>query len=202
MLRVLLVSSEVCLPSQIFHHLCSPKAFDLWKEITTNSSVSPDIITVTDVIATLTRSDGDSHMEEVDQVFRNAVDRRLVLRNNNLDSFWEVDLSGMSLPVARAACRFVLHRIRDSLDDDEEREITLITGVGVAQQSKQQTRKDTTTAASTGLREYVRNCLRRDFDPPIESNVPTRAQGTVCIPKENLRRWADRQNKPRLNANI
>ena len=65
---------------------------------------TPDIITVTDCIATLTRA---NRMAQVDQVFREAVGMKLVLRGN-LDSAHEIDLSGMSFPVARAAIRYIL----------------------------------------------------------------------------------------------
>jgi hypothetical protein len=47
----------------------------------------------------------------VDDVFEEAVRRGIVLRSDSMDTCSEFDLSGMSLPVARAAVRFVLKRL-------------------------------------------------------------------------------------------
>ena len=168
-----------------------------------SASISPDIITVTDVIATLSRSDSDDK-ERVDQVFQDAVDRGILLRKDSLDSNWEVDLAGMTLPVARAACRFIFRRILRSVKEGESppAEMSLITGVGRAQRVDDRPPDDDTRGdsnqqrsnrGSTALREYVLQILSDDFDPPIRGTVPKRAQGTVLIEKREVENWIDRQ---------
>lgn len=189
------------------------KTFQLWGEICgTRSTVStnkiatakdiatPDIITVTDCISTLSRAE---HLPELDQVFREAVERGIVLRSNGLDLQWETDLSGMSLPVARAAVRYILNQcIAMEIDDSHDlQDMTFITGVGRAQQRR---REDGVTPPAieskndgssdlkdltTSLREYVQEVLQSDFQPGLHSTIPPRAQGTVEIPKDTLQEW-------------
>jgi hypothetical protein len=173
------------------------------------ASIAPDIITVTDVIATLSRSNGNDQ-KKVDQVFQDAVDRGIVLRKDTLDSDWEVDLTGMTLPVARAACRFIFQRIRSAAQNGESlAEVTLITGVGRGQRvrSKDDGSPDSdggrtgsnhdqrrfTNQGSTALREYVLQVLKEDFDPPLRGTVPKRAQGTVSIEKRHVEEWVTNQ---------
>lgn len=172
------------------------------------ASVAPDIITVTDVIATLSRSGSDK--KKVDQVFQDAVDRDIVLRKDTLDSDWEVDLTGMALPVARAACRFVFQRIRSIVQNGESpAEVTLITGVGRAQRMRNkdggsldfdggriesnQDQRRFRDQGSIALREYVLQVLEEDFDPPIRGSVPKFAQGTVLIDKKQVDDWVTNQ---------
>ena len=122
--------------------------------------------------------------ERVDAVFAEAVRRGIILRSDTLDSCSEFDLSGMSLPVARAAVRFILHRIATSAsknDDEETKGLTLITGVGVG--------KGGEGTGSTSLREYVREILKRDFEPELPSSVPRFAQGTVEIEPDSIAKW-------------
>ena len=209
------------------------KTFRLWGEIcgtrstasstaiaTAKDIASPDIITVTDCIATLSRAD---HLTELDQVFDEAVSRGIVLRNNALDLQWETDLSGMSLPVARAAVRYILRQCALEKDTDQFQDLTFITGVGRAQQRRKEdgvtsgsaagrsTSDSTTTTSSssdnknknsnepkdptTSLREYVQEVLENDFSPPIKSVIPPRAQGTVEIPRDSLKQWVSKQTR-------
>jgi pentatricopeptide repeat protein len=170
------------------------KAFELWKEMCGESStnvtkqpsarpgkpLSPDIITVTDVIAALTGADGDTHNDEIDKVFRSAYKSGLVLRNDNLDSHVEVDLSSMSFPVARAACRFIFNRIKEEVGKEGGSEdISLITGLSHSRDENK----------GPALREFVQACLLKDFNPPINSTIPQRAQGIVHISKQSVRQW-------------
>lgn len=173
------------------------------------ASIAPDIITVTDVIATLSRSNGNDQ-KKVDQVFQDAVDRGIVLRKDTLDSEWEVDLTGMTLPVARAACRFIFQRIRSAVQNGESpAEVTLITGVGRGQRLRSKDdgsldfderrtgsnldQRQLSNHGSTALREYVLQILKEDFDPPLRGAVPQRAQGTVLIDKRQVDNWVANQ---------
>ena len=114
-------------------------------------------------------SDGEVDRLKVDRVFAEAVKLGIVLRKEaSLVDCWAFDLSGMSFPVARAACRYILTLIkkRESLKD-----LTFITGGGVHRQ--------------TGIQEI----LMRDFNPGLVSIVPKRARGTVEIEAETLAAW-------------
>jgi pentatricopeptide repeat protein len=187
------------------------KTYELWGEMcgtrvtvskaviaTAKDFASPDIITLTDCIATLSRA---GKLEELDQVFQEGVSRGIVLRSNGLDLQWETDLSGMSLPVARAAIRYLLNRcLQKEMDHTQLRDMSFITGIGVVQQRRREDggasegrppkeAKDPTTS----LRDHVQAVLRQDFQPPLESVVPLRAQGTVEIPKEKLLQWVRSQ---------
>jgi hypothetical protein len=147
----------------------------------------------------------------MDVIFGEAVDRGIILRGNTLDMQWEVDLSGMPLPVARAACRYLLKKMKVERgmgggrgDDDDIQDMVFITGIGKAHnQFRQQQqsvsdmnnnsnnvleRKDPTTS----LRDYIQGVLVTDFDPPLPSTIPPRAQGTVVIDRASLLRWLER----------
>jgi len=203
-------------------------AFDVWNEMCGKAnapkdkkiasakadiqSVSPDIITLTNAIGALDRS--PESIGKVDKIFADAVLRNLVLKKDSLDTLWEVDLSGMSFAVARAAIRFVIRSASDAVinDGEEIEDLNLITGVKGAYQDLVAKRKlnddqdtdiqlDGATAQAQiqlsrgGLREYVQECLRTDFDPPIYTTSPKLALGTVVIGKENIRRWMDAQRE-------
>lgn len=184
------------------------KALELWREMIgkksakstkiasakADSSLSPDIITVTDVIAALGRSGGAVSMEIVDTVFKEAVERGFVLNRDTLDSHYEIDLSGMTFPVARAAVRFVLNRAKgDSHRGAVVEDITFITGVGRAQFFRSASKEDLSTdeqpESSMSLREYVQDVLVNDFNPSIQSSVPSLAQGTVEVPRASMKAW-------------
>lgn len=127
------------------------------------------------------------HRQRIDLVFSQAVERGIVLRKDTtLDSIWEFDLSGMTLPVARAAVRFLLLRIlRTSVKYTEVEVLHLITGVGVNKVSE---------CGQTSLREYVQEILWSDFDPGIPSTIPKRAQGTVEVSVDSILAWMKRQH--------
>ncbi|KAL7448132.1 hypothetical protein ACHAWC_000380, partial [Mediolabrus comicus] len=109
------------------------KVYEIWEEMCRGSvkgeSVSPDIVTLTEVIATLDRGIGKINRDRADKVFTEAVSRGIILKKDSLDSSWEVDLSRMSFPVARAACRFIFRRIVTSArsGDDDIKDFSLIT---------------------------------------------------------------------------
>jgi hypothetical protein len=183
------------------------KVFELWGEICGTRSTStaaiaaakdiatPDIITVTDCISTLSRAE---RLTEVDQVFREAVQRGIVLSSNGLDSQFETDLTGMSFPVARATIRY---NLKQCLEEDLEnlQEITFITGVGWSHKLRGNNRSSKASSSKpsslsdkdprTTLRDYVQGILQNDFKPPLESVVPQRAQGTVEVSKLSLIKW-------------
>lgn len=150
-----------------------------------DSSIAPDIITVSDVIGVLSRAE-IVNKTKIDQVFEEAVERGIVLRKDSLDSDYEVDLTGMTLPVARAACRYIFNRILASVREGEKlAEVTLLTGVGRAQQQTESKDGEQLTA----LREYILRELEEEFDPPMRGVVPVRAQGTVLIEKGQVEEW-------------
>lgn len=147
------------------------EVYDIWNEMChTKSSdkVSPDIVTLTEVIATLDRAPGRVNRERVDGVFSEAVKRGLILRKDSLDTSLEVDLSSMSFPIARASCRYIFRRIAErSNDDGEISELSLITG-------------------PSRMREYVREVLRDELKPPVYCVVPKAEQGTLLVKKQVL----------------
>lgn len=121
----------------------------------------------------------------VDDVFEEAVRRKIVLRSDSMDTCSEFDLSGMSLPVARAALRYLLKRAASS--PAESKNLCFITGVGRSGRS--------VGGGSTALREYVQELLLHDFEPGIHSTVPKLAQGTVEVSPEALANWKNNRNK-------
>lgn len=163
-------------------------------------SLSPDIITVTDVLATLVRSGGPSNMSMVDQVFAEAVQRGIVLgKDKILDSLNEIDLSGMAFPVARASVRFIFNRIKDNYRrGDAIEDVVLITGIGAqflrpysASQPEFSVDQYETTQS---LRDYTQDVLNTDFEPRIKSSVPQLGLGTVLITKDAVLEWLRSQN--------
>ncbi len=175
--------------------------------------VSPDIITVTEVIGCLHSSLNKKNIERIDKVFNDAVEREIILSNDSMDTLWEIDLSGMSLPVARAACRFIMKRTLDHVKKTGELDnLVFITGVGKAQRLEQDTEEDNffskeddhsddhelppvskKSFGTTALREYVRQLLRDDFEPPIYSFTPNLAAGVVQVEKEMIQKWINFQ---------
>lgn len=157
------------------------------------SAVSPDIITVTNVIASLARSDDEVMMKSVDNVFEEAVKRGIILGKDTLDSEYDIDLHGMTFPVARAAVRYVLRQIKNNNCEGKEfKDISFITGVGRtetsrADSSRIQLMNDDEEQQVTSLRDYVQEILTTDFDPPMKSTVPKLAQGTVVVDKNTLK---------------
>lgn len=200
-----------------YSSLCLNKTYELWGEIcgtrststtaiaTAKDIASPDIITVSDCIATLSRA---GRLAEVDQVFLDALQRGIVLQGNTLDSQWETDLTGMSLPVARATIRYIFNQCREEENLESLQDITFITGIGWSHKNrgKNSSSKDNASKPnrllekdpSTSLRDYAQGILKKDFDPPLDSVVPQFAQGTVEVSKKSLISWLN-NNSARLN---
>jgi len=215
------------------------KAYELWGEIcgkrslttsitssiaTARDIASPDIITLTDCIATLSRA---GYTRKMDEVFRQAVEREgIVLQSNDsLDSIWEVDLTGLPFPIARAACRYLLQSISNKYQQKSSdivlEDMVFITGTGLAHQKvKEETNWVSPTGTTqltsfsniastnvldkkdraTSLRDFIQGILGTDFDPPIETIVPARAQGTVVIEKDTLARWLNQEERQVINT--
>jgi len=195
-------------------------AYDTWNEMcgkkgSIGKNVVPDIISLTSVIASLERANGKDKEEKMDEVFATAVERQIILPEDTMDTKWEIDLSGMSLPVSRAACRFIITRLQQETKAEDCQDLMLITGVGVHHYQAEYFRKQDDnnfegndkegdevgnsreressdgkrTPGTTALREYIRQILRQDFEPPIYSVVPNNAVGVVQVKKELLQKW-------------
>ena len=195
-------------------------AYELWGEMVgtrqsntskiatakADKSTTPDIITVTDAIGALSSSDDTREARlRVDEVFAEAVKRGIVLRDDTLDHQWEIDLTGMSFPVARAACRYLINTRVALENSDSLKDLALITGVG---SGKGQRRLSGTGFPRNGngvttdddrqlttLREYVQDIFLNDFDPPIVSHIPKRAQGTLQVDRDVLSAWMNHRTQ-------
>jgi pentatricopeptide repeat protein len=140
---------------------------------TGKASLVPDIITITEVIGALAGTDeSEDYQAHVDGILAYAVERKLLL-NGFLDSSNEINLSGLTFPVARAACRYLLQ----NYEHVDNQELTLITGVG------KQSNK-------TSLRDYLQEWLEQEFG--LKTSIPRFAQGTLVISSESLLRRASR----------
>ena len=152
------------------------KVFDLWTEMCqlNKSNLSPDIVTLTEVVATLDRASGKINRQKVDQVFAEAVERGIILREDSLDRAWDIDLSGMSFPVARAACRFIFKRLVTRVRDGNEKveDLSLITG-------------------ASRMREYIREVLRDELTPSVYCVVPQ--QGTLQVKAKMMENYINGQ---------
>ena len=141
-----------------------------------SENIEPDIITLTNVIACLERAKGEENLKRMDMVFEDAVERQIILSDDSMDTQWEIDLSGMSLPVARGACRYIMKRLSQTitLGSGEVENLMLITGVGKQNHYQRQNQNDEITdqGSRTALREHVRQILRQDFEPPLYSTIP------------------------------
>ena len=147
-----------------------------------NETTSPDIITLTSVLASFDKIGWQDHFDEVDCVFAEAVKRHIVF-SDTMDTKWEIDLSGMSLPVARAACRYILNQFRDAQNSEGCQDLNLITGIG------RHHLDDGDNVSTTTLREYIQEILSKDFDPPLESDIPERAPGVILVKGSSIERW-------------
>ena len=209
--------------------ICGRRSSENASIATARNVASPDIITLTDCIATLSRA---GYTTQMDEVFREAVDRGIVLGRdyNDLDEQWEIDLSGLPFPIARAATRYLLQNIvhkhqqmetrnQNNSNDSNEKEdvdvkidhlqdMVFITGIGKAQQKRKEETSSLSPASESGsnnlmlyrkdrttsLRDFIKAVLETDFEPPLESIVPERAQGTVVLREENLARWLNEEH--------
>mmetsp|Transcript_11965 Transcript_11965/g.24131 ORF Transcript_11965/g.24131 Transcript_11965/m.24131 type:complete len:184 (+) Transcript_11965:945-1496(+) len=153
------------------------QVFGLWDEMLqpNKDKIAPDIVTLTEVIGTLDRATGKINRDRADKVFSDAVKLGIILRQDSLDSSWEVDLSGMSFPVARAACRFIFCRLVEEMKKDKVqtvRDFSLITG-------------------ASRMREYVREVLRDELNPAIYCVVPKSEQGTLVVKEKVVKNYID-----------
>jgi hypothetical protein len=193
--NALRVAKKPELAYELWGEICGTKEINTTAIATARSDActGPDIITLTDLLGTLCP---ENDRERVDKVFEEAVKRGIVLRSE-LDSNWEIDLSGMSLPVARAACRFLMNRIINaSAEHTPLEDMSLITGVGNRDNKQTQPSSPGSSLkrdSEISLRDYVRDVLQADFQPPISSFIPKRAPGTVQIDKSQLIRWLEHQ---------
>lgn len=193
-------------------------AYELWEEMCGGSAksnnaakatttaarwTSPDIITLTDLIATLSSKEWKDDHSRVDEIFADAVTRGIFF-SGFLDSTSEVDLSGLSFPVARAACRYTINRTLQRVEDSEKvLDLQFITGVGAAASKESRQRRSSPQGGkdfgkgkkSLSLRDYIQEVLLEDFSPPIQSFVPKRAQGTIEIDRSVLQDWIKSRNK-------
>lgn len=117
----------------------------------------------------------------MDKVFREAVDLGLILNGDDLNSMWEFDLSGLSIPVARAACRFIIFSLLNDYKLDEVEDLVFITGVGSHHRQG--------SMNTTSLRDFIQEVLTSDFCPGINSTIPQRAKGTVLVCRKELLSW-------------
>lgn len=174
----------------IWNEMCGKQASEITGINIDTEGISPDTITLTNVIACLERAEGTANLQKMDKVFDDAVQRQIILSDDSMDTKWEIDLSRMSLPVARAACRHIIKRLPQTNNEESEVEdLMLITGVGMYQQQDDNSARGSRTA----LREHIRQVLRQDFDPPLYSVIPENAAGIVQVNQSVLSQWIDQQ---------
>ena len=123
--------------------------------------------------------------DKVDIIFSEAVRLKLVLRSLQTSKpLKEIDLSGMSFPVARAACRYIFHRSLSSKGAEQTDELVFITGVGASHDD-----------GSSSLRDFVQEILLSDFNPPIASFVPEQERSTVRVKTHVMKSWFRQQKR-------
>lgn len=180
----------------------------------TMNAIKPDMITLTNAIGALLSIEFDSNRDlgvqqqlaAVDRLYSEAVklgvttvtldpERNILESSHDLISpSWKVDLSGLSFPVARAACRHVFQRIHQSYNANtitmaNLRNLIFLTGVGSNKESKSKT-------SHLSLRDYIQEILLGgDFIPPMESQIPSFAPGTVQISSEMIQYWVQHQQR-------
>ena len=97
----------------------SRAALALWRRLLDDRRVKPDAISVTETVATLSDDDADTVVEEA---LRRGIP--LTRRSISLDSDYEIDISGLPFPLARAVIRIAVKKPSDE-------DLVFITGVGV-----------------------------------------------------------------------
>ena len=189
--------------------MCGKDEGNLTGITTPSDNISPDIITLTSVVGSLEMRNSASNREKVDLVFAEAVSREIILPSDSMDTIWEIDLSGMSFPVARAASRYILHRILKIVKEgDDCQDLLLITGVGKHHNlvevdthlileedadDKGRPQIPKKAAGTTALREFVREILREEFQPSIYTLVAESTAGTVTAKKDMINSWIKAQ---------
>lgn len=176
--------------SELWDEICGKNFTASKASAMASSRTAPDIITLTDVIATL-----KADHNRVDEVFAEAVNRGVIFAESkvSLDSFWEVDLSSLSFPVARAACRHVLRRTVEAVQNGRQPVNDLAFITGAPRREGNLKTVSPKHGRSSSKREFLQEVLQEDFNPPIQSLVPRMARGTVEIDKAILQNWIQRQ---------
>lgn len=163
-------------------------AFELWNQMCNMSAkrlnLAPDIITVTSIIASLDRSGTSADIERMDSVFKDAVNMNILFSSSSMDTAWEKDLSGLSFPVARAACRYIFKSLLADKSASVQ-DLVLITGVG-----RSQTYSVNIPVATSTLREHVRQVLLNDF----QIATPSDASGIICVKSSDIQSWLSHKN--------
>lgn len=140
-----------------------------------DGNIAPDIVTVTSAIGCLDKfSEEPGNMAMIDNVFKDAVERQIIFPKDTMDTQFEIDLSGMSFPVARAACRYIINQL---MHEENILDLSLITGIGKHHLNDQ--------SNSTTLREFVQEVLESDFDPPLNSKSGG-GSGIIVVSKEAI----------------
>lgn len=119
--------------------------------------------------------------DEVDRIFNEAVNLGVILNGDDLNSMWEFDLSGLSLPVARAACRYIVFSLLNDSKLNDVEDLVFITGVGSHHKQG--------LASTTSLRDYIQELLISDFSPSLKSAIPARAKGSVLVCQKEILFW-------------
>jgi hypothetical protein len=144
--------------------------------------------------------DDKSNRLRIDQVFAEAVQYGAVFQNESQSRWtWQYDLTSMSFPVARAACRYILQQLPSRLLPDLQ-DLVLVTGSGGGGSSSSSTHRWASGGGTTQhhrsmlfLREYVQEILENDFDPGLVSNIANSTPGSVEIQANTLRLWIEQQ---------
>lgn len=130
-------------------------------------------------------SDSKNVRDKVDKVFAQAFKLNILFRNTNSIESGEVDLSGLSFPVARAACRYMLNRyLSQPSKFNQNTELFFITGIGASHDD-----------GSSSLRDFVQEILLTDFIPPIESIIPEQERSKVHVKPTTLASWSSQQSR-------
>lgn len=144
------------------------EVYNLWSEICA-SDLSPDVVTLTEVVYTLDQARGKINREKAESVFKDAVSQGLVLRRDSLDTSSEFDLSKMSSSVARFAVLYIMKNIVRTVETDSS-DLSFIAG-------------------TTKMREHIRAVLRDEMSPLIYCIVPEREPGVLVIKQKVLQNF-------------
>jgi len=153
-----------------------------------NAPVIPDMITVTTVVDAVISSSVENGTALADSVIKQAIELGFLSVPESLqgtDTITEFDLSGMSLPVGRSICRYLLREVVAKQQPESIDSIALVTGTGFD--------KARLNVTKTTLREHIQHILLHDFKPNIASHVPPLSPGTVVIRKVDLVAWQQAQ---------
>ena len=182
------------------------EALGVWDAMIDRAGIKPDIISLTETVGAAERG-GDSAAS--DRVFTRAVLEGVLFGSDfcldrmwetgaDAAAEWEVDVSGLTIPVARAAVRYTLRRIVEGKHPEQQlRDLVFITGVGQLDRRASESssnhgfrkyaqsneRKQTRSA----LREHLLGYLRDDFEPALSPSIPAQMPGTILVTASALR---------------